>query len=76
MTSSVEASGIAVVVVGITLVKGYEIERDVRMGLNDTVSIENYSFELTGVSDVDGPSCSAICSRAWRMLDRRESRFM
>ena len=52
--------GIAVVVVGITLVKGYEIERDVRMGLNDTVSIENYSFELTGVSDVDGPNYKAL----------------
>ena len=52
--------GIAVVVVGITLVKGYEIERDVRMGLNDTVSIENYSFELVGVSDVDGPNYKAL----------------
>jgi len=52
--------GIAVVVVGITMVKGYEVERDVRMGLNDTVSIENYSFELTGVSQVDGPNYKAI----------------
>jgi cytochrome c-type biogenesis protein CcmF len=52
--------GIAVVVVGITMVKGYEVERDVRMGLNDTVSIENYSFELVGVSNVDGPNYKAI----------------
>jgi cytochrome c-type biogenesis protein CcmF len=52
--------GIAVVVVGITLVKGYEVERDVRMGLNDTVSIENYNFELTGVSSVDGPNYKAL----------------
>ena len=52
--------GIAVVVVGITMVKGYEVERDVRMALNDTVSIENYSFELMGVSQVDGPNYKAI----------------
>jgi cytochrome c-type biogenesis protein CcmF len=52
--------GIAVVVVGITMVKGYEVERDVRMAVNDTVNIENYSFELVGVSQVDGPNYKAI----------------
>ena len=52
--------GIAVVVVGITLVKGYEIERDVRMGLNDTDSIENYSFELVGLNEVNGPNYKAM----------------
>ncbi|MCX7262447.1 MAG: heme lyase CcmF/NrfE family subunit [Burkholderiales bacterium] len=52
--------GIAVITVGITMVKSYEVERDVRMGLNDTVTIENYSFELTGVSDVDGPNYRAL----------------
>ena len=52
--------GIAVITVGITMVKSYEVERDVRMGLSDTVTIENYSFELTGVSDVDGPNYKAL----------------
>jgi cytochrome c-type biogenesis protein CcmF len=52
--------GIAVITVGITMVKSYEVERDVRMGLNDTVTIENYSFELVGVSDVDGPNYKAL----------------
>ena len=52
--------GIAVITVGITMVKSYEVERDVRMGLNDTVTIENYSFELVGVSDVNGPNYKAI----------------
>jgi cytochrome c-type biogenesis protein CcmF len=52
--------GIAVITVGITMVKSYEVERDVRMGLNDTVTIENYSFELVGVSDVNGPNYIAI----------------
>ncbi len=52
--------GIAVITVGITMVKSYEVERDVRMGLNDSVTIENYSFELVGVSDVNGPNYKAI----------------
>ncbi len=52
--------GIAVITVGITMVKSYEVERDVRMGLNDIVTIENYSFELVGVSDVNGPNYKAI----------------
>jgi cytochrome c-type biogenesis protein CcmF len=52
--------GIAVVTVGITMVKSYEVERDVRMGMNDTVTIENYSFELVGVSDVNGPNYKAL----------------
>ena len=52
--------GIAVITVGITMVKSYEVERDVRMGLNDTVTIENYSFELMGVSDLDGPNYKAL----------------
>jgi len=52
--------GIAVITVGITMVKSYEVERDVRMGLNDTVTIENYNFELVGVSDVNGPNYKAI----------------
>ncbi len=52
--------GIAVITVGITMVKSYEVERDVRMGLNDAVTIENYNFELVGVSDVNGPNYKAL----------------
>jgi cytochrome c-type biogenesis protein CcmF len=52
--------GLAVVVAGITGVKSYEVERDVRMGVGDTVQIENYSFELMGVSEVNGPNYKAL----------------
>ena len=51
--------GIAVVVVGITMVKGYEVERDVRMAKGDTVSIRPYSFELGPVMEVTGPNYKA-----------------
>lgn len=52
--------GLAVVVVGITMVKGYELERDVRMGVGDTVTLRNYTFELKGVKDIEGPNYKAL----------------
>ncbi len=52
--------GMAVVVLGITLVKGYEMERDVRMGIDDTVSLRSYNFELKSVQEVDGPNYKAL----------------
>ncbi|MEO8808464.1 MAG: heme lyase CcmF/NrfE family subunit [Burkholderiaceae bacterium] len=48
--------GIAVFVVGVTLVKGYEVERDVRMSIGDTVDIGGYTAKLLGVSQVPGPN--------------------
>ncbi|HEX7383426.1 MAG TPA: heme lyase CcmF/NrfE family subunit, partial [Burkholderiaceae bacterium] len=51
--------GVAVFVIGVTLVKGYEIEKDVRMAAGDTVSIGAYTFRLLGVSEVRGPNYRA-----------------
>jgi cytochrome c-type biogenesis protein CcmF len=52
--------GMAVVVLGITLVKGYEIERDVRMAVGDTLTLRGYRFELNGVHQVQGPNYQAM----------------
>ena len=52
--------GIAVFVVGVTLVKGYEAERDVRMSPNDTVSVGGYTFRLIGVQKTPGPNYTAM----------------
>lgn len=51
--------GIAVCVIGITMVKGYETEKDVRMALGDTVSVGGYTFRLTGISERRGPNYNA-----------------
>jgi cytochrome c-type biogenesis protein CcmF len=48
--------GVAVFVVGVTLVKGYESERDVRMGPGDTVELGGYVFRFDGVREVNGPN--------------------
>jgi len=48
--------GIAVFVVGVTLVKGYEVEKDVRMAVGDTVELGGYTLRLLGVGEVPGPN--------------------
>lgn len=48
--------GIAVCVVGITMVKGYETEKDVRMAMGDTVSVGGYTFQLKSIQRVPGPN--------------------
>jgi len=52
--------GLAVVVAGITGVKSYEVERDVRMGVGDVVTIAPYAFRLQGMSEVKGPNYRAV----------------
>ena len=51
--------GIAVCVIGITMVKGYETEKDVRMAIGDTVEVGGYTFRLTGIREVAGPNYNA-----------------
>lgn len=48
--------GIAVFIIGVTMVKGYETERDVRMDVGDTVEAGGYVFRFDGVSDQQGPN--------------------
>jgi len=52
--------GVAVFVVGVTLVKGYEAEKDVRMAPGDTVSVGGYTFRLVGVHETPGPNYIAM----------------
>jgi cytochrome c-type biogenesis protein CcmF len=40
----------------VTLVKGYEVEKDVRMAVGETVEIGGYTVKLLGVSPVPGPN--------------------
>jgi cytochrome c-type biogenesis protein CcmF len=52
--------GVAVFITGVTLVKGYETERDVRMAVGDTVAVGGYTFRFTGVRDAAGPNYRAV----------------
>jgi cytochrome c-type biogenesis protein CcmF len=55
--------GVAVFVVGVTLVKGYESDSDVKMRAGDSVALAGYEFRFDGVSRVAGPNYSAARAR-------------
>ncbi|MCL2830617.1 MAG: heme lyase CcmF/NrfE family subunit [Betaproteobacteria bacterium] len=52
--------GIAVFIVGVTMVKGYETEKDVKMGPGDTVEVGGYQFGFLGVRETNGPNYLAL----------------
>ena len=48
--------GVAIFIIGVTLVKGYETERDVRMNVGDIVNAGGYEFRFNGVTETQGPN--------------------
>ena len=61
--------GVAVFVTGVTLVKGYDSEKDVRMEAGDTVELGGYTFRMDGVKDVQGPNY--VAARAQIQVSRQ-----
>jgi cytochrome c-type biogenesis protein CcmF len=51
--------GVAVFIVGVTIVTGYQSEQDVRMDVGDTVSAGGYTFRFNGVTRIVGPNYEA-----------------
>jgi cytochrome c-type biogenesis protein CcmF len=51
--------GIAVFIVGVTMVKSYETERDVRMAVGDTLTVGGFTLRFDGTSDTRGPNYRA-----------------
>jgi len=51
--------GVAVFVVGVTMVTGYQLEQDVRMQPGDTVNAGGYEFKFNGTTNVVGPNYQA-----------------
>jgi cytochrome c-type biogenesis protein CcmF len=51
--------GVAVFIIGVTVVKGYATERDVRMNVGDTVNAGGYEFRFDGVQPIQGPNYMA-----------------
>jgi cytochrome c-type biogenesis protein CcmF len=51
--------GVAVFIFGVTMVKSYEVERDVDMNLGDTTEINGLVFTFAGVRSVPGPNYTA-----------------
>jgi cytochrome c-type biogenesis protein CcmF len=48
--------GVAAFIIGVTMVKGHEIERDVKMDIGDTTEVRGYTFTFKGTREVTGPN--------------------
>ena len=55
--------GIAVFIFGVTMVKSFEVERDVVMNIGDTTEVGGYTFTFEGVRDKQGPNYEATQGR-------------
>jgi cytochrome c-type biogenesis protein CcmF len=56
-------AGIGVFIIGVTLVKSYEAERDLRMAPGESTTLGGYQFRFEGVSDAAGPNYVAARAR-------------
>jgi cytochrome c-type biogenesis protein CcmF len=48
--------GVALFIVGVTMVKGFEVEQDLRMNVGQTATIGSYTFRFDGTQEVKGPN--------------------
>ncbi len=52
-------AGIAITIVGVTIVSVYENETNVKMALHEKVIVSGYEIEFSGIKHVEGPNYSA-----------------
>lgn len=55
--------GVGVFIVGVTMVKGYEVETDVKMAVGDGVTAGGYRFVFQGVEETTGANFVAVRAR-------------
>ena len=63
--------GIAVFIFGVTMVKTYEVERDVKMTIGERTTIGDLAFTFKGVREVLGPNYQA--TRGWVEVTRNSA---
>ena len=55
--------GVAAFAFGVSMVKTYEVERDVKMMSGDTTELAGYVFTFGGVRNIDGPNYDGVQGR-------------
>jgi len=48
--------GLGIFIVGVTMVKGYETEQDLRMQIGESVNVRGFDFRFDGVKPIRGPN--------------------
>jgi len=51
--------GVAAFCIGVAMVRTYEVERDVKMAVGDTTTVNGYTFTFRGTREVPGPNYTA-----------------
>jgi cytochrome c-type biogenesis protein CcmF len=52
--------GVAVTIVGITIVTGYESQKDLLLSVGESTEVGGYRFEFRGISGAEGPNYDAV----------------
>jgi len=52
--------GVAAFAFGVSMVRTYEVERDVKMQVGDTTEVAGYVFTLRGLRNIKGPNYDAV----------------
>jgi cytochrome c-type biogenesis protein CcmF len=52
--------GVAIFIIGVTGVRGFESEKDVRMAIGSSIEAGGYNFQFLGVQAINGPNYQAI----------------
>ena len=68
--------GVAVFVVGVSMVNGYQAEKDVKMDIGDTVAVGGYTFQFNGVRQEQGPNYIALVGDIELLKDEKPIRKM
>jgi cytochrome c-type biogenesis protein CcmF len=69
-------AGVGVFVVGVTLVNGYEAERDVRLAFGEQTELGGYTFRFAGVDEVEGPNYVAARGRVEVLREGRPASLL
>jgi cytochrome c-type biogenesis protein CcmF len=64
--------GVAVFIFGVTMVKSYEVERDVKMNVGDKTTVGDIDFTFRGVRERQGPNYRAL--QAWVEASRGDQK--
>ena len=52
--------GVAAFAFGVSMVRSYEVEHDVKMQVGDTTEVAGYTFQLKGLRNVRGPNYDGV----------------
>jgi len=69
-------TGVAVFIIGVTMVNAYETEKDVRMDVGDTTTVGSYQFRFDGVVETQGPNYRATQGYIQVIKDGRDVMLM